>query len=591
MKTTQLSLIVAALITTQVYAEDTLQDIVVTTTNKTPQSISETTSDITVITSEDIQEHGYQTVAEAISHVPGITMTSNGGLGQPVSLFVRGEDAGKVLVLLDGMRLNDPSTPDGRATLAHLTTDNIERIEIVKGGMSSIWGGNASAGVINIITKGAKKGLHAHTKIGYGSYDTKKASLHAAYDNGALSGVLNASKLKTDGFSALLPRDAEADGYTNTSYNLKLGYRFDPHNRFGLYYNQIDYDVEYDSAFPAPNPYDAISKSTGKQKNYKADYSLQYDNYSMNLSASKGDFHREYSYGTFDVTIKEYTMLNSLKYSDGKVIVGLDYKDIDDGSDGAFVNKAVYLSNLYHINDSTLLETNLRYDDFDKFDNKATYKIGLKHQHDFLKGFTTSANYYTAYDAPSAYQIAHPYNGVTLKPAYTKGFDISAGYKEFLKLTYFNNKVEDALSYVGTWPNAGYANASGTQHYSGIEAQSSVNIGNFILGANYTHLITFEDESGNNLSKRAKDTLNFAVDYYTHNDTHVGIDAQYIGDRKEFGKNTGNYTVWNFNYTTKVMENVNAGIHAKNIFDKKYQSTAGYATEGRSVYFDLSYSF
>jgi len=206
-------------------------------------------------------------------------------------------------------------------TFGVLTTDNIERIEIVKGGMSSIWGGNASAGVINIITKGAKKGLHAHTKIGYGSYDTKKASLHAAYDNGALSGVLNASRLKTDGFSTLLPRDAEADGYTNTSYNLKLGYRFDPHNRFGLYYNQIDYDVEYDSAFPAPSPDDALSKSKGKQKNYKADYNLQYNNYSMNLSASKGDFHREYSYGTFDVLHFRYLNLLAGFVRDGDGLV------------------------------------------------------------------------------------------------------------------------------------------------------------------------------------------------------------------------------------------------------------------------------
>jgi len=182
---------------------------------------------------------------------------------------------------------------------------------------------------------------------------------------------------------------------------------------------------------------------------------------------------------------------------------------------------------------------------------------------------------------------------VTLKPAYTKGFDISTGYKEYLKLTYFDNKVEDALSYFGTWtdPNAGYANVPGTQHYSGIEAKSTVNLGKFMLSGNYTHLIKFRDESGTNLNKRAKETLNIALDYYTENDTHIGIDAQYVGDRKEFGQDTGNYTVWNLNYTTKVIENLHAAIHAKNIFDKDYQTTAGYSTEGRAIYMDLKYSF
>jgi vitamin B12 transporter len=590
MKTTHLSLIVAALVATQLHAEETLQDITVTTANKTTQSIQDTTSNITVITAEDIEEHGYQTVAEAVNRVSGLSVTSSGGLGQQTSLFVRGEDAGKVLVLLDGMRLNDPGTTDGRATIAHLTTDNVERIEIVKGGLSSIWGSNASAGVINIITKGAKKGLHADINVGYGSYKTKKASLHAAYDNDQFSAVLNASRLKTEGFSALLPRDAEADGYTNTSYNLKLGYRLDSHNRFRLYYNQIRYDVEYDNAFPA-NPNDAISKSKGKQKNYQAEYHFVYDNYTADLIASTGKFHRQYSYGNFDATLKEYSILNSLKYDNGKVILGLDYKDIDDGSIGAYVNKAVYLSNLYHLNDNTLLETNLRYDHFNKFDNKTTYKIGVKHQYDFLEGFTTSANYYTSYDAPSAYQITNAFNGNSLKPTYTKGFDLNAGYKHYLQLTYFNNKVQDGLRYVGVWPNSGYANVPGTQHYSGIEAKSTVNLGNFMLSGNYTHLIKFRDESGTNLNKRAKETLNIALDYYTEKDTHIGIDAQYVGDRKEFGQDTGNYTVWNLNYTTKVIENLHAAIHAKNIFDKDYQTTAGYSTEGRAIYMDLKYSF
>ena len=592
MTTKTLSLIaVSLLLSNTIYAEETLKDITVTTANKTVQSLQETTSNITVITAEDIQEHGYQTVAEAISHVPGITLTQNGGVGQLTSLFVRGASAGRVLVLLDGMRLNDPSTPDGRATIAHLLTDNVERIEIVKGGASSIWGGNASAGVINIITKDATKGLHIISKIGYGSYDTKKAHLHASYSDDAFSGVLNASALKSDSFSALLPRDAESDPYTNKSYNIKLGYAFDANNKAKLSYNYIDYDVDYDSNFPSLNPDDILSKSTGRQKNYKFDYLFTRENMSLDFIASRGDFHREFPYGTYDVTLKEYTLLGTLAYEQGKAILGLDYKDIDDGSKGAYKNKAIYLSNTYHINASTLIETNLRYDDFDKFANKTTYKIGLKHDHDFLPGFTTGASYYTAYDAPSAFQIANPYNGASLKPAYTKGFEINANYKQYLTLSYFDNKVEDTLVYTGTYPNAGYINGTGSEHFSGIEIGSSVGYGSFVLQGNYTHLFKYEDPSGNNLSKRAKDTLNLSLDHYTDNDTHVGIDAQYIGDRQEFGQKTGNYTVWNLNFSTKLMENLNASIHAKNIFDKEYVTTAGYTTAGRSVYMDLKYSF
>lgn len=159
--TIKLSFVATLLLTTNTHANTQLEDITITTTNKLPISIEKTTSNVSVITSEEIKEKGYLTVAQAISTVAGITVSHSDGLGQSTSFFVRGNDAGKVLVLLDGMRLNDPSTTDGRALLDALTTNNIEQIEIVKGGSSSIWGSNASAAVINIITKEAKDGVFA----------------------------------------------------------------------------------------------------------------------------------------------------------------------------------------------------------------------------------------------------------------------------------------------------------------------------------------------------------------------------------------------------------------------------------------------
>ena len=135
----QLSFITATLLlSTNTFAEETLSPIDVISTNKTEQSIQNTTANITVITSEDIEEKGYQTVAQAINTIAGISVTNSGGLGQQTSFFVRGMDSGKVLVLIDGMRLNDPSTTNGTALLDSLTTTNIQQIEVLKGGSSSI---------------------------------------------------------------------------------------------------------------------------------------------------------------------------------------------------------------------------------------------------------------------------------------------------------------------------------------------------------------------------------------------------------------------------------------------------------------------
>jgi len=615
-----LSLITAILLfTINVQANTQLEEITITTSNKLPTSIEKTTANVTVISSQEIEEKGYITIAQAISSVAGISVSHSGGLGQSTSFFVRGADAGKVLVLLDGMRLNDPSTTDGRALLDSLTTSNIQQIEIVKGGSSSIWGSNASAGVINIITKEAKDGIHGSVGLSYGSYNTKGADAALSYRDEKLTAQVLASYLDTDGFSALAPRDAEEDGYTNKNLNLKFGYIFDDYNKLNLSYNIIKTETEFDDTFSMAQADDDYSHGTSDQSNIALDYLFTLGNYSAALHASKGKYDRDYyttgffgdGHNVYKATLKEYALINGYDYRSGKAVLGLEYKDIDGfnqynsfpESQSEYNNKAVYLSNVYDINENTLLETNLRYDAFSEFDNKTTYKIGIKHLYHFLQGVTSSANYYTSYDAPSSYQLANTAFGSLLKPSYTEGFDISAGYKELLQITYFNNKVEDSIDYISDPVTfvGGYTNIDGTSKFSGLEMESKyiITAYNIILSANYTHLFNFEKEDGSDLPRRAKDTLNASVSYYTASDMHFGLDAQYIGDRFDTDGGfpiasdvpTGNYTVWNLNFSTKILHEIDLSIHAKNIFDKEYQSVYNYATAGRSAYAKVTYSF
>lgn len=614
-----LSLITATiLLTNTTFAEETLEEITITSTNKTTQSIKKTTANVTVISSEEIEEKGYQTVAQAIGTQAGFQVATAGGLGQPTSFFVRGMDSGKVLVLIDGMRLNDPSTTNGTALLDNLTTANIEQIEIIKGGSSAIWGSNASAGVINIITKEAKAGVHGSLALSYGSYNTRGVDADLTYKDEKITAQVLGSYLKTDGFSALAPRDAEKDGYENKNGNIKLGYALNENNNIMLSYNKIKTSTAYDDAFSLAQADDDYSHATSDQTNYALDYDLTLDNYTALFHASKGDYERTYfttgffgdGVNAYKATLKEYSLINTYDYTVGKVVLGLEYKEFDGfnqyndfpASQSDYASKAVYLSNIYAVNENTLLETNLRYDNYDEFDNKTTYKIGLKHDHTFLEGLETSANYYTSYDAPSAYQLANPGFGALLKPSYTKGFDISAGYKTLINVTYFNTKVEDSIDYIMDPVTfiGGYQNIDGRSKFSGLEVSSIyAPLSNLSLSANYTHLIDFEKEDGTDLPRRAKDTLNASASYYTDNHMHFGIDAQYIGDRLDTDGGypvasdvpTGNYTLWNLNFGAKISKDLDLNIHARNIFDKEYQSVYGYATEGRSIYAKIKYSF
>ena len=619
MKIKSLSLITATLLfTTNIQAEEDIGEITVISANKTIESITNTTANIEVVTAEDIEEKGYQTVAQVINTISGIQVANSGGLGQPTSFFVRGMDSGKVLVLLDGMRLNDPSTTNGTALPDSLTTSNIQQIEIIKGGSSSIWGSNASAGIINIITKEAKDGVHGSLALSYGSYNTRGIDADLSYKDEKLTAQVLASILKSDSFSALTPREAEEDGYENKNGNIKLGYAFNENNKVTLSYNKYKTETEYDDAFSLDQADDNYSHSTSEQTNYALNYDFRVDNYSALFHASKGEYERDYfttgffgdGVNKYKATLKEYSFINKYDYTLGKTVLGLEYKDIDGfnqyndfpESQAAYINKAIYISNIYNINENTLLETNLRYDNYDEFDNKTTYKIGLKHDHEFLEGFRTSANYYTSYNAPSSYQLANPAIGTLLKPSYTKGFDLSASYKKLLSITYFNNKVEDNIDYVYDPITyiGGYQNIDGESKFSGLEVSGSYTLlSNIMLSANYTHLFEFKMEDGTDLPRRAEDTLNGSISYYTENGMQFGIDAQYIGDRIDTDGGfpvalevpTGNYTLWNLNFGTKLAEGLDLNINARNIFDKEYQSVYGYATEGASVYAKLKYSF
>lgn len=628
MTTKSLSLVTAVLLlTTHTHADETLEPINIVTANKTTQSIQNTTSNVTVITAEEIEEKGYQTVAQALEQQAGMIISRSGGMGQLTSIFTRGMNSGQTLVLLDGMRLNDPSTPNGAAQLETLTTANIQQIEIVKGGSSSIWGPHASAGVINIITKTPKNDLHGSILLGYGSYNTREMNADLSYKDEKLSAQVLASHLKTDGFSSLAPRDAEKDGYENKSYNLKLGYNFNENNNLSIAYNDIKTDMQYDGydslGFADPN--DDNTYGDTKQKNYGLNYTFTSGNYSATLNASKSDIERTYissnsisSYQSLNqATSKEYSLINQYRYDKNKVLLGLEYKDIEGLFDSEYVymgfptpdlreadykNKAIFLSNTYYFNENTLLETNLRYDGFNNFDDKTTYKIGLKNHHTFLEGLTTSANYYTAYDAPTTYQLAEQSPTISaLKPMYTTGFDISAGYKNILSITYFNNKVEDAIEDIGGWGNPAFVNVEGTEKFEGVELESAYTLTslNLSLSANYTHLFKYDEDDGTKLIRRPEDTLNAAIDYYTDSNTHFGVSAQYVGDRidKDYSTypasevSTGNYTLWNLNFGTKITNNIDLTLNARNIFDKEYQSVYGYATEGRAAYAKIKYSF
>ncbi len=611
-KTIKLSLVCGVLLTS-LSASDALElaPVTVYSASKTSQSLQDVTADVSVITAAEIEEKKYTTVVEALNTLPGINFTNNGGLGKSTSVYVRGMDSKRVLVLIDGIRYNDITGISG-APFAHLMINDIEQIEVIKGAQSGVWGADATAGVINIITKSAQKGLHASAHLEVGSFKTRKYGVNASYkaDNYYLK--LSSQKLTTDGFTAQAPRGEdidqyEADGYTNTTASIKAGFKFNDTNKIDIEHTMIDANNQYDTW---NNP-DGDTYSTTHDTFSKVNFNHIDSFNELDVYVKHSVFSREYPDGwtkEYDGTVREYGLKSKISYRDEDFLVwGVDYKvfrhknDLDE----KYNNKAGFVTNSNtfdgFIGGKTILTESVRFDSYDKFDDKITGKIGFKHIVEKFKGLYTSANIGTAYNVPTLYNLYDPtYGNKDLTPESTLSYDISLGYKAF-KVTYFNSDIKDMIDYYDPdgWsgPIAGkYNNLTGTSTINGYELEYSDELlQDTLVSANYTRLLKAEDNNGVALARRALSTLNLSVDYYGFEKVHFGISAQYIGKRYDQADNqgaqTGEYLVANGVVNYDVNKNFQVYAKLDNITNRYYQVIDGYATAPRSGYVGIKAKF
>ena len=638
-KTITLSLF-SSLLLSNLYANTIeLDEITVEAANRTTQNIKDLTESVTIITAEDIKESRVNSLNEALIRLGNITVVSNGGPGQNSSFLVRGMDSRNTLVLIDGIRYNDVTGISG-AQFSQIRLTDIEKIEIIKGAQSGIWGSEASAGVINIVTKKAKAGFHISADAQAGSFNTQEGSLLASYKNDLFDITLGVSRLKTDGFSAAEPNQGtteygkrgdelayEDDGHTNNTYSAKLGVNLTDQDRLEASIRRISSFVEFDgSSF---NPTTGTYQSSDAQ-NYEttfygiSKYFENIDNRFYSASYAHTDetnqLSLQYNYSSFERTVSDFSgntqevaLQDRFNYmKDSFLRIGASYQDFEHEKnfgadfDKGYTNKAIYLTNynkftLFQDLGETIFTQSLRFDDYSAFDSKTTGKAGLKQF--IYEDIYLSSNYGTGYNAPSLYQLYAPsfpdfFTGLpipvgneSLDPEETKTVDVSVGNDE-VTLTYFHNEIKNLIAYDFA---LGYQNVSGTSKIKGVEISYKDDFFDlFSLNANYTYLDA-KNANGEFLKSRPKHQLDGNLFYYVNEDLNIGLNAQYIGERYDEddrkGAQTGKYSV--FNTVVNYSINKNFTVYAKidNIGDKYYQIRDGYATAERSYYVGLTAQF
>jgi len=611
-KKIQLSLILVAL-TSSLYAQNqyTLESINVTASQGTTLEKKDVTDSVTIITKEALEESRVTTLDEALNKLGGISMVQNGGTGKNTSMFIRGMDTRRLLVLIDGVRYNDPATLKSTADFSKIMLYNVEQIEVIKGAQSGVWGSEASGGVINIITSKAKLGLHSIANVEYGSFNTLNTSLQASYATDKYDVLVGGSSFTSDGFSAVESKQSEAtygqrydelnlekDSYTNESINAKLGYNISNEDRIEASIQATNGLNKYDSfagtAGDSPTP-----QTKFKNRFYALGFKHKGSVHDLNLQYNLSTFDREYSYANYVGSVNEIKVDDKIVYMEDSFLrFGTSYQKSESKEvtaskeDKSYDSISVFATNynkLQIFSDlDTIITESVRYDKHSDFDNSLTGKLGTKQ---FLsKDIYISGNIGTGYNTPTMSQLFNQYWGnTTLKPEKSLTSDITLG-NDTIWATAFYNEITDLIDY--NFATYKYSQIDGTSKFKGIElAYEDYYMDNIGVSAMYTYVKT-EDATGKSLARRPKTQIDAKATYYMSDSLDFGLNAQYIGERYNSADNqgaqTGKYVVSNFVTNYKVNKSFSVYGKINNLTDKYYQTVDGYATAGRSCYIGLT---
>lgn len=575
------------------------RDIVVTA-NKVAAEIKAVPQAVEVITAEDIKKSGASDLLSALRRANNIDLSEAGMTGNEVSL--RGNDTTHTLILVDGKRIagEDTSTTGNRNTLSRINLHNVERIEIVRGNASVLYGSDAIGGVINIITKNPSEtgfliGANTGSKVMSNYYHAEFA------DGGNWSGTFDANFSKT--------RDYVPDGHRGTPYgnrqyfDLKTVYDFknDSHNKiiFSADYGKEHTKGDYRNARKQVDKWDTNSYSydiTYSGKTAKNDYSYRvyYNKMDKDYLSSYGStpFNKDVlNYNTYAFEAKDSMFIDDYHtLTFGGEWRRYNYDSTRLGGDPTGVNKAMakrstttyagYIEDMWQINDKWLFVPSARYEHHSMFGSNVVGKAGFTYSAD--KNNRLKATYGRGYKAPSVSELYLNFNHYVtilgnpdLKPEKSLNFDLSYE-SEFgdgwAKLTYFYNKVSNKISTLpyGSWLIQKYYNIDKAL-IQGYEVEVGTKLSdkwNAKLNVNKTHAVDQSDYSRLNFSPLYKTTVSLNYDEGVANGYSASLWSDSYTDYRYSGKDY-NYTTINFALNKQFTErfSMNAGID--NLFNRE----------------------
>lgn len=583
-----------------------------------PIVASRSANAITVIDSEQIKLRAAQSVSDLLRDVPGLAVSSYGALGSLTSIRARGSESNHLVVLIDGVEVNDPSQSD-MLNWGTLSAADIERIEIIRGPQSSIRGSDAVAGVVNIITSEANQALSADVFTEYGSRATSKNGFSLGHKSGKFSVRFGASHLETDGINIQPSTGDDIDGYQNTGINLKAGYQYSDQLNLSLTSRKTNGMNEFDG-FPEVQSSD-FNRFHNK---FTADYNSADGLWSHAVSLADSDFENDnfkqensqtLANGSTSSNKQNYQYIGSRFWQakDQRLSLALErekeeYQQRGGWAFGADADKlvsrkteSVAVEYRFDPIESVTLAASARKDDNDFFGKSNTQRLEVVFQQsDTLR---LRGAWGTAVKNPTFTELYGIYSGFQSNPnlnpeeseSWELGLDTTLSDERIqLGATYFNAQLKDEI---GSSCDANWTctpiNIEGISDRQGVELSSSFAVSDSLqVNAAYTYTDS-EDPAGVEEQLRAKHIGSINVAWQVKSDTKVNINVQHNGSQTDYGFPNpvmlDAYTLVNLNANYSASDKMDVYLSLNNLFDEDYQQVNGYETLGFGANIGLRY--
>lgn len=624
------------LITGNVYSQDTskvykLSEIVVTATRTNTPSV-EIASSITVIDSAEIAQSNKINILGLLKDQYGLSISQSGGPGQLAQLYMRGADPGDVLVLIDGVKLNPPEFSGNSYDFSNLPIDNIERIEILRGPQSTLYGSDAMAGVINIITKKGDGKPSYFFNIEDGSLNSFKglAGTNGSYEQADYS--VTFSKTKSNGVSAadVIYGNTEPDGYDDYNISSRFGWTINPDIKLNAYaeFNSGKTDLDQHGGPYGDDPtyvdyheqgaYKAEANITGLQGLWQQDISFSfmrdltrynYDS-TLNNPASSRSFYQGNIYQLEwqnNIKILQAHFLTFGFSADKENSSSADsYLSSEYGNSlSAFPEKDMntfsgYLQDQIKILSNVFTTAGIRYDNYGNLGSALTYRITQTYLIEET-GTKLKAVFGTGFKAPSLFNLYDPnYGNPDLKSEKSNGWE--AGFEQYLfnydvlfGVTYFSNNFWDLIGYNSNYVsiNIDKAQTDGIESYLTAEFSRAIRV-----NASYTLTNTIDKtptDENFSLIRRPKNSAALTFNYNFSNEANANFDIVYVGKRDDEDFSVypyrivqlGAYTLLSISASYSILKNVQLYGRIENALNEKYEDVWGFGTAGRTGYIGL----